>query len=135
MERAFVDGERRHRLATRDARQPFGFGGVAIAEHDRGRRRARGAKRVRDERAAELFDDHAERQIAEFGAAMRFGHDDAAPAHLAHVAPGVDVEPFRGRGIPQASEGGDRGFVVTPFARHVAQHRLFFGEDGHAVSS
>ncbi len=129
MHRTLVDRERHDRFAGRDPRQPFALRRVVGPHVDRGRRRTGRRQRRSGQIASHLLDHEAKRKVAERRSAMRLGHDDTGPPHLAHFLPRCVVE--RVPGIAQSAKCGHRRFVICPFARHVAQHRLFVVQHGH----
>jgi hypothetical protein len=130
--RAFVDGQGRDGLAGGDLGQPRGLLGVGAAQHQgRGRDQGGGEQGRGHQVAAGLFQDQAQAQIAEGRAVEGPRARSPRPSPWRPSRSRRRVEALLGAAVAQLAQGGDRGAVLRPAFGGVAQHGLFFGQDGH----
>ena len=132
MVRAFVHRQGADDGAVGDLRQPFGLLGVGAAQDQgRGGAHAGGDQGRGGQGPAHFLEDEANGQVAEGRAAVLLGDDHPGPAHLGHLVPGLGVVSNLDAGIAHLAEGGDRAFFLGPALRGVAEHALFFVQNGH----
>ena len=132
--RAFVHRQGADGFTAGDLRQPFGLLGVGAAQHQgRGRGQAGGQQRGGGQGAAGFLQNQAHGEVAEVRAAVFFRDDHPGPAHLGHFVPGAGVVAKLDAAVAHLAEGGDGRLFLDPALRGVAEHCLFFVENGHLI--